>query len=69
MFSLRSISLFALACTAITLAVPTVNVARDTPADAAKKVQGILTRRGEPHKSFPEIFDKERFQPAITSLG
>ena len=31
MFSLRSISLFALACTAITSAAPTLNVARQVP--------------------------------------
>jgi len=38
MFSLRSISLFALACTAIISAAPTVNVARQLPAIGAPAI-------------------------------
>jgi len=75
MFSLRSISLFALAFTALTSAAPTVNVARDETS-AVSGLLGVvnggngglttstLPGRGEVHKSFPEIF-----KGAHTDLG
>jgi len=81
MFSLRSISLFALACTAITSAAPTVNVARDVLEVRAGipivgsllgnlPVVGSFEGRGEPHKSFPDIFygAQTDFKPIIANL-
>ena len=77
MFSLRSISLFALAFTALTSAAPTVNVARDTEDGLGGLLDGLggLTiphsGRGEVHKSFPEIFKGAHTDlgPIIADLG
>ena len=72
MFSLRSISLFALACTAIASAAPTVNVARQIPVPLGS-IDGQLSPvdRGEPHKSFPDIFNGAHtgLGPIIANLG
>ena len=85
MFSLRSISLFAFAFTAITSAAPTVNVTRSGGGSVISTVTGKTTgavttasgskstiiTRDEPHKSFPDIFNAAHtgLGPIIASLG
>ena len=83
MFSLRSISLFALACTVFTSAAPAINVARASTNPLTGAVAALTTGnggldasqlagRGLPdHKSFPDCFGDahDRLGPIIASLG